>query len=389
LSLPHVCFIAVHIYPVLAGHRGIAFVGGAEVQQSVQMRALLRAGCRISVLTKDHGQPDVVDCDGITVYKIPDAGRRGWPGLRFFHPRMSDLVRLLRRISPDIVFMQTAGEQVASAAVYARLSGRPFVFAGASDKDFVMGPLPGMPPQHTALYRWGLRAAEAVVVQNVAQLELLKRHFHRDGHLIQNGYEELLAQPGAFDGSVLWAATVKPLKRPDLVLALARRLRHLRFLMVGGPGVDSGAQAYFDGIAHQARGLSNLTMTGHVPFRDVGLAFDEASVCLNTSDYEGLPNTFMQAWLRGIPTLSFVRPESAPGISGTLACDDLDHMALRLDRLTRDRAAWTAASQACRRHFDDHHTIDVAVQRYLEVFDRVLQGRRPAVAVTAAGGGPA
>ena len=381
MNLPHICFIAVHIYPVLAGHRGIAFVGGAEVQQSVQMRALLRAGCRISVLTKDHGQPDVVDCDGITVYKIPDGGQRGWPGLRFFHPRMSDLVRLLRRISPDIVFMQTAGEQVASAAVYARTSGRPFVFAGASDKDFVMGPLPGMPAQHTAMYRWGLRAAQAVVVQNVAQLELLKRHFRRNGHLIQNGYEEPQAQPGDFDGNVLWAATVKPLKRPDLVLALARRLRHLRFLMVGGPGVDRGAQAYFDGIAHQARGLSNLTMTGHVPFRDVGLAFDEASVCLNTSDYEGLPNTFMQAWLRGIPTLSFVRPESAPGVSGTLACDDLDHMALRLDRLTRDRTAWSAASQACRRHFEDHHTMDVAVARYLEVFDQVLRGRRVTVAV--------
>jgi glycosyltransferase involved in cell wall biosynthesis len=380
LNLPHVCFIAVHIYPVLAGHRGIAFVGGAEVQQSVQMRALLRAGCRISVLTKDHGQPDVVDCDGITVYKIPDSGQRGWPGLRFFHPRMSDLVRLLWRISPDIVFMQTAGEQVASAAVYARTSGRPFVFAGASDKDFVMGPLPGMPAQHTAMYRWGLRAAEAVVVQNVAQLELLKRHFRRNGHLIQNGYEEPQAQPGDFDGNVLWAATVKPLKRPDHLLALARRLRHLRFLMVGGPGVDRGAQAYFDGIAHQARGLSNLTMTGHVPFRDVGLAFDEASVCLNTSDYEGLPNTFMQAWLRGIPTLSFVRPESAPGVSGTLACEDLDHMALRLDRLTRDRAAWSAASQACRRHFQDHHTMDVAVARYLEVFDQVLHGGRTTVA---------
>ena len=134
MNLPHVCFIAVHIYPVLAGHRGIAFVGGAEVQQSVQMRALLRAGCRISGLTKDHGQPDVVDCDGITVYKIPDSGQRGWPGLRFFHPRMSDLVRLLWRISPDIVFMQTAGEQVASAAVYARMAGKPFVFAGASDR---------------------------------------------------------------------------------------------------------------------------------------------------------------------------------------------------------------------------------------------------------------
>jgi glycosyltransferase involved in cell wall biosynthesis len=352
-------------------------VGGAEVQQSVQMRALRRAGCRVSVLVKDHGQPEVVDCDGITVHKIPDSGQRGWPGLRFFYPRMSDLLGLLRRVNPDIVFTQTAGEQVASAAVYSRLSGRPFVFAGASDKDFVMGPLPGMPAQHVAMYRWGLRSAQAVVVQNVAQLDLLKRHFQRDGHLIQNGYEEPLAQPGAFEGTVLWAATVKPLKRPDHVVALARRLYHLRFLMVGGPGVDRGAQAYFDGIARQARGLSNLTMTGHVPFRDVGAAFDGASVCLNTSDYEGLPNTFMQAWLRGIPTLSFVRPESAPGVTGTLACDDLDHMALRLQRLTGDRAVWAAASQASQRHFKAHHTMEAAVTRYLEVFDRVLHLKAP------------
>ena len=377
MNLPHVCFIAQHIYPVLSGHRGIAFVGGAEVQQSVQMRALRRAGCRVSVLVKDHGQPEVVDCDGITVHKIPDSGQRGWPGLRFFYPRMSDLLGLLRRVNPDIVFTQTAGEQVASAAVYSRLSGRPFVFAGASDKDFVMGPLPGMPAQHVAMYRWGLRSAQAVVVQNVAQLDLLKRHFQRDGHLIQNGYEEPLAQPGAFEGTVLWAATVKPLKRPDHVVALARRLHHLRFLMVGGPGVDRGAQAYFDGIARQARGLSNLTMTGHVPFRDVGAAFEGASVCLNTSDYEGLPNTFMQAWLRGIPTLSFVRPESAPGVTGTLACDDLDHMALRLQRLTGDRAVWAAASQASQRHFKAHHTMEAAVTRYLEVFDRVLHLKAP------------
>jgi len=26
------------------------------------------------VLVKDHGQPEVVDCDGITVHKIPDSG---------------------------------------------------------------------------------------------------------------------------------------------------------------------------------------------------------------------------------------------------------------------------------------------------------------------------
>jgi hypothetical protein len=70
MSLPHLCFIAVHIYPVLVPGSGLDFVGGAEVQQTVQMRALQRAGYRISVLAKDEGQPDVVDCDGITLHRI-------------------------------------------------------------------------------------------------------------------------------------------------------------------------------------------------------------------------------------------------------------------------------------------------------------------------------
>lgn len=367
----HICFIAVHIYPVLVRGSAIPFVGGAEVQQSVQMRALQRAGYRISVLTKDHGQPDVVDADGIAVHKIPDTGTRGVPGLRFFYPRMSDTVGLLRRLSPDVVFVQTAGEQVASAALYARLWGKRFVFAGASDKDFVRGPLPGMPPQHTLMYRWGLGAAHAVIVQNMAQLQMLLDHFGRHGHLVQNGYEEADARPGAFGGPVVWAATVKPLKRPDLFIELARRTPQRRFFMVGGPGITPDAQAYFEAIAQQARGVPNLVMTGHVPYREVGAWFDGASLSVNTSDYEGLPNTFMQAWLRGIPTLSFVRPESAPGETGTLACDGIDQMARRTHDLLGDEQVWTQASAACLQHFRKHHTIDTAVRRYRDVFSGV------------------
>ena len=61
----------------------------------------------------------------------------------------------------------------------------------------------------------------------------------------------------------------------------------------------------------------------------------------------------------------------------------LDHIASRRDRPTPDRAAWSAASQACSRHFENHHTMDVAVARYLEVFDQVLRGGRATVAVPA------
>jgi glycosyltransferase involved in cell wall biosynthesis len=375
MTLPHIAFVARLVWPVLARDGRVPVVGGAEVQQTLQMRALQRAGCRISVLTQDHGQPARVDCDGIAVHRIPAPGGRGWPGLRFFHPRLSDIVRLLHRVSPDLVFVQTASEEVAAAALYARLWRRPFVFAGASDRDFEPGALPGMPRRHAAAYRLGLRAADAVIVQNQAQQALLQRLLGRSGHLIQNGYEEPGAQAAPPDGIVLWAATVKPLKRPDLFIELARSQPHRRFVMVGGPEPAAGAAAFFEGVARQARAVPNLHMTGHVPFHEVGAWFDRAAVVVNTSDYEGLPNTFVQAWLRGAPTLSFVRPESAPGRTGTIACADVAQMAQRLQELLDDPAAWQAASAACRAHFEAHHTMEVAVQRYLDVFAQVLQRR--------------
>lgn len=372
MSRTHLCFIAGNIYPVLVGDTSLAFVGGAEVQQSVQIRALQRAGYRISVITKDEGQPDVVHSEGLTLHKIPAAGTRGWPGLRFFYPRMSDLLRLLWQLSPDIVFMQTASEQVATGALYARLAGKRFIFAGASDPDFERGPLPGMPAQHAAAYRLGLRAAHAVIVQNLAQQQALLRHFGQHGELIQNGYDEAGAQPGQFSGPVLWAATVKPLKRPELFIELARRSPTRRFVMVGGPGHTPDAPAFYQHIAQLAATVPNLVMVGHVPFGEVGRWFDGASVCVNTSDYEGFPNTFLQAWLRGTPTLSFVRPESAPGVTGTLACRHLDEMSERLHTLGDDDAAWQAASAACQRHFALFHTLAQAVRHYQALFNRVL-----------------
>ncbi|HEX7637966.1 MAG TPA: glycosyltransferase family 4 protein [Burkholderiaceae bacterium] len=368
MSKPHVCFVAAHIYPVLVPASGLGFVGGAEVQQAVQMRALQRAGYRISVLTKDEGQPEVVDCEGIAIHRVPSDAGRGLPGTRFLYPRMTDVVAALRRIDPDVVFVQTASEQVAAAALYARLAGKRLVFAGASDPDFARGALPGLSRWHATLYRLGLRAADAILVQNQFQREALARNFGRLGRLVQNGYAEAGAIPGAFEGHVLWAATVKPLKRPELFIELARSLPARRFVMVGGPGLTPDARAFHAVVQRSAADVPNLEFVGHVPFDRVGRWFDGAALVVNTSDYEGLPNTFMQAWIRGIPTLSFVRPESSPGVTGTIACSGLSDMIARARTLTTDAAAWARASRACREHFAAHHTMERATEHYAEVF---------------------
>ncbi len=70
-----------------------------------------------------------------------------------------------------------------------------------------------------------------------------------------------------------------------------------------------GGKTYFDDVAAAAARLPNVTMLGPVRYADTGALFDRAKVFLNTSSIEGFPNTFLQAWIRGVPVVSFFDPD--------------------------------------------------------------------------------
>ena len=310
----------MNIFPVLSGESSEEFVGGAEVQQTLLVRALAADGFRVSVLTADHGQPEVVDSGGVRIHRVRSPGKRGIKGLRFIYPHMTDVVTALRRIDPDIVYFRTAGFRAAAAAWYARLARKPFVYACASDLELLPN-AKQWPTRHDAyLFRLALKCADSVLVQNVRQRQLLKDNLGREGIILPNFYWEPDVDAGAEDGHVLWVATLRPLKSPEVFIELARRHPTRRFRMVGGAShQDAAGRDYFERIRAAAVTVPNLEFVGYVPFRDVGRHFDRASVLVNTSQTEGFPNTFLQAWIRGVPTLSFVNPEVTAGESGTIA----------------------------------------------------------------------
>src|SRR5690348_14621040 len=94
---PHICFVAPHAWPVFSHDPNNGFIGGAEVQQSILARALVRAGYRVSMICLDFGQPQEVLLDGVRVVKTyrPDAGL---PVFRFLHPRMTAMWRAMRAV---------------------------------------------------------------------------------------------------------------------------------------------------------------------------------------------------------------------------------------------------------------------------------------------------
>ena len=109
------------------------------------------------------------------------------------------------------------------------------------------------------------------------------------------------------DIDVLWVSNFRSLKRPELALELARQLPNVRFTLAGGP-MPKG-QTYYEDMRAAAARLPNVTMLGPVRYRDSGELFDRAKIFLNTSSIEGFPNTFLQAWIRGVPVVTFFDPD--------------------------------------------------------------------------------
>ena len=70
-----------------------------------------------------------------------------------------------------------------------------------------------------------------------------------------------------------------------------------------------GFEKLFQQVEEAARDLPNLDVVGAVPYREVNRYFARAKLFLNTSDSEGFPNSFLQAWVRQVPVISFFDPD--------------------------------------------------------------------------------
>ena len=370
---PSICFVLPNIYAVLSGAKDIKFVGGAELQHTIAAKALARAGCPVSVVCLDHGQPDGEMVEGVRVYKShhPEGGV---PILRFFYPRLFRTWQAMKRADADIYYQPCAGYLTGVVAAFCRLKGRKSIFAGASDTDFIPGKLRLSSRRDRMMYLWGLRHADAVVAQTEKQRRLCTNEIGRDAAVVPNGYA--LPHEPVLNGRqyVLWVGSIRPVKRPERMLEIARNMPHLRFRMIGGPIADANdGGAYYNGIKAEAAGIPNLEFLGFRPYSETEPHFDHAAVFVNTSDVEGFPNTFLQAWARGLPTVSFFDPD-LPAKDIFEKVEDVPKAIEAIDTLLRDEQSWSAYSSRCQTYFIEHHAIDAVVARYLALFATLAEG---------------
>lgn len=361
-----ICFVGLSNLPVLAREYADHRAGGAELQQTLLARALARLGWRVSMVVADYGQLDGQAWDGIKTYKAYDP-REGIPVIRSLHPRWTKLHAALQRADADIYYTSCAGRQLAQIALFARGRGRKVVFRIASDTDCDPRALLVRYWHDRMSYRWGLAHADLVLAQTLSQQHALTRNFGRDSRVV----DSLLESCGRCtpleerDIGALWVGNLRALKRPHLFLDAAERLPGLTFHMIGGP--MPGAQRLYEQVHRRAESLPNVTFHGFVPQHRIGGYFERARVFVSTSEIEGFPNTYLQAWSRGTPVVAFLDPErllsrDRLGTRVTSAAE----LQRAIATLTDDPRAWEEASLRGRRYIKERRGQRETVSAYVD-----------------------
>jgi glycosyltransferase involved in cell wall biosynthesis len=344
--------------------------GGAEVQAAFVAGALRDQGVNVSLVVAD------LPADVRVPYPVESAFRAadGLPFLRFFHPRMTGISDALARANADIYYQRNAGMLTGLVAHHARKHGRKFVYGAGSDTDFSYREVLIDGVRDKTMFMYGLRRANGVVVQNHAQLEAAQRSLKTPVVAISNGVLPVENTTANVNGPVLWAGGLRPVKRPELFVELARRFPEREFVIVGGSTTTEVEHAA--AVEKEARTVPNLRLTGWLPNSDVIREIAKALVVVNTSVVEGFPNVYLEAWNHGIPVVSF------NDVDGLLAneklgalCTDLDDMEKKLRALIEDPDAMRAASTRAKRVVNERFSPSVLGPKYVSFFESLRTAR--------------
>jgi glycosyltransferase involved in cell wall biosynthesis len=360
-----VCFVGLGNLPALAPEYAHLGIGGAELQQTLVAKALVKRGLKVSMVVKDYGQPDQASWSGVTILKAyrPDAGIRV---IRFLHPRWTSVWAALQRADADIYYVSCAGEIVWQVALFARMFRRKTVFRVASDSD--CDPRALLVPMwwNRQLYRYALPAIDMVLAQTHRQRDLLMRNFNRESRIVAPMAEPAARRLPFHERTidVLWVSNFRPLKRAELLLTLAERFPGISFHMVGGP--LALAPEYFESMRRKAATLPNVQFHGAVLYHEIGELFERARVLVNTSETEGFPNTFLQAWGAGAPVVTFLDPGEIIAREGLgRAVANIGEMQDAVAAFVTDETLWKATSVRCCRYMDREYDPAVAADPYL------------------------
>jgi len=298
---------------ILAPSHWSASFGGAEYQLKLLIDLLIaHGGFEITYLART-----VDPFFSSSAYSIEQIGK--WDGIHrySFLFDVRKLLSTLSKIRPELILQIVGCAYTGISAYYARCNSCKIIWYVASDTDVC--PFLGKFSLNYIFrfldkkaLEYGINHVHYIITQTKHQGDLLYQYYGRRPNVIIPNFHPVpqeVVEKGK-EIRVVWVANLKPLKQPEVFLRMARDLRGMRgvkFIMIG-----RALNTKWDReMLKEMSALENLEYLGERSLKEVNEVLARADIFVNTSTYEGFPNTFIQAWMRKVPVVSLnVNPDN-------------------------------------------------------------------------------
>lgn len=286
---------------ILVGLFPPKWLAGTEIATYYMAEHLAQRGHEVHVITSlDEGLPEESSEKGFHIHRLPKTKIRFAGAFVFW----VDIVRTIRKVSPDIIHAQSLGIGV-PALLSKRILKIPYVVWGQGSDVY-------LPDWFTKLTsKTIIKNANSVIALTEDMKRAMQAMYDRDIAIVPNGIdlkeytsERPMQNVGGPIKRILFVGRLHPVKGTQYLLGamsiVYRELREAKLILVG----DGEEREHLETLTDNLGIRECVEFAGRVPHERVKDYMNQAEVFVLSSLSEGFPVTILEAMACGLPVVA-------------------------------------------------------------------------------------
>ena len=178
-------------------------------------------------------------------------------------------------------------------------------------------------------------------------------------------YNQKSSQP-----SIIFLGRFEEQKRPDVALAIAKKLHEYKFYFVGMPSPKQAYIKEYNKLKRLYKKYKNIHFLGFIEEKQKLELLSSSWILLNTSVREGLPISFLEAGAYGNAIVSSLNQEGYPSLFGDFVKDKNFETAIR-ELVNSEKCL--AIGKTAHKYIKRHHATPYIIRKTIKVYKSVLE----------------
>ncbi len=259
--------------------------------------------------------------------------------LSLFALNLPDFIRIfnvLKRVKSRVLITMAFNPRLVFFGLMGKIFNKKLIFSLASDIDSNLlktvnfrGILPSI------TYYLGLFTAKKLILQTNIQKMQLPASLRKKSQTLLKGSEKFFLESEVAGYNkrkyFIWVGRLSREKKPEMIMELAKA--NLPIKIIGR------MEGSYEKLVQELKTYPNIEYLGVNSASELKSRYRESFALLNTSEFEGFPETFLESWSLGTPVISlyFIFEDLLKGEGGVFARGSIQKMIDAMKKISSEK----------------------------------------------------